>query len=190
VGIKGIRESDTILRLAGASEILSEAVNLSTKAWKENTALTNEAEQRYATTESRLKIMWNRVKDVAISLGGALAPAIMDAIDAAEPLIRKIESGAKAFSEMDKEQQRTILKFIALAAAVGPASVVMGNLTTAIGGVLKVGGSLANMLGKAEAKGGTGLLGRLALMSPAAITPVGLAIAGVGALGYAIYKTT
>src|SRR5690606_24206271 len=98
---------------------------------------------------------------------------------AAEPLIRKIESGAKAFSEMDKEQQRTILKFIALAAAIGPASVVMGNLTTAIGGVLKVGGSLANMLGKAEAKagtGGSGLLGKFAMLGPGSFTPVGLAI--------------
>src|SRR5690606_39688552 len=62
LGIKGIRESDTILRLAGASDLLSDAVNTSTKAWEENTALSDEAAQRYETTESKLKILWNRVK--------------------------------------------------------------------------------------------------------------------------------
>src|SRR5690606_25404322 len=38
VGIKGIRESDAILRLAGASNLLADAVQLSSKAWEENTA--------------------------------------------------------------------------------------------------------------------------------------------------------
>ena len=178
LGIKGIRESDTILRMAGASDLLSDAVNTSSKAWKENSALTDEAAQRYATTESQIKMMWNRIKDVAISLGDALVPAVMDALDAAEPLILKIEEGAQAFSEMDEEQQRNILKLIAFAAAIGPVSVGLGGLTTTIGGVLKIGGSFASMLGKA---GGKGLLGRIAGLSLGG--PVGLAIAGITTLG-------
>lgn len=184
LGIKGIRESDTILRMAGASDLLAGAVDNSTKAWKDNTALTNEAAQRYKTTESQLKILWNRTKDMAITMGEALVPAFMDAIKAAEPLMKQIESGAKAFSEMEEKQQQSILKMIAFAAAVGPASIVLGNLTTGIGGVLKVGGSLAGMLGRA---GGAGLVGRIGLLGLGATTPVGLAIAGVGALGLGIY---
>lgn len=187
LGIKGIRESDTMLRLAGASDLLSEAVDTSSTAWEENTALTEEAEQRYATTESQLKILWNRVKDMGITLGEALIPAVMGAIDAAEPFIEKIEEGAQAFADMDEEQQRNILKLIALAAAIGPASVGLGGLTTTIGGVLKVGGGFASMLGKA---GGKGLLGRVGLLGVAGSTPVGLAIAGVGALGLGIYALT
>src|SRR5690606_34384740 len=100
------------------------------------------------TRESQIKIMMNRIKDTAITLGEALAPAIMDALDAAEPFIEKIEEGAKAFSEMDEEQQRSILKLIALVAAVGPASMVLGGLTTSIGGVVKFGGTLATLLGR------------------------------------------
>src|SRR5690606_37870856 len=130
-----------------------------------------------------LRIMWNRIKDVAISLGNSLAPAVMDAIDAAEPLIQQIESGAKAFTDLDESQQRTILRMIALAAAVGPVTFGLGQVTSGVGGLLKVGGDLAQMLGRAGAAGGTGLLGRLALMGPGAATPVGLAIAGVGLLG-------
>lgn len=133
LGIKGIREADTILRMAGASDLLSDAVDNSTTAWEENSALTKEAEQRYKTTESQLKILMNRIKDIGITLGAALIPAVIDAIDAAEPFIKKIESGAKAFSEMEKSQQQTILKLIALTAAIGPLTFVLGGSFRAIG---------------------------------------------------------
>jgi TP901 family phage tail tape measure protein len=184
LGIKGIREADTMLRMAGASDLLSTAVETSSKAWEENSALTEEAAQRYKTSESQMKIMWNRIKDIAITTGDALVPAIMDAIDASEPLIKSIEDGAKAFADMDEEQQRTILKMAGLVAAVGPAAVGVGNLTSGIGGLLKVGGSLAGVLGKA---GGAGLIGRIGLLGPALTSPVGLAVAGVGALSLGIY---
>lgn len=186
LGIKGIREADTILRMAGASDLLSDAVDTSTKAWKENVALSNEASTRYATTESKLKILWNRIKDVAIQLGDALVPAVMDAIDAAEPFIKKIENGAKAFSDMSKEQQQSILKMIAFVAAIGPASVGLGALTSGIGGVLKVGGSLASMLGTAKA--GTGLLASISGLGMAG--PVGLAVVGVGLLTAGVVALT
>lgn len=184
IGIKGIREQDTLLRLAGATDLLSYSVGIGNNAWEENIALTNEAEQRYATTESQLKIMWNRVKDMAITLGDALIPAVMDALEAAEPLIEQIESGAKAFADMDEEQQQTILKLIALVAAVGPASVALGGLTTTVGGVVSIGGKLMSTLGGA---GGAGLLGRFGMMGPAAGTPVGLAVLGIGALAGGVY---
>lgn len=190
LGIKGIRESDTVLRLAGASDLLAEAVDNSTRAWKENTALSDEAAQRYETTESQLKILWNRIKDVGIELGQVLIPAFMDAIDAAEPFIRKIEEGAKAFSDMSREEQETILKMIGLVAAVGPASIALGGLTSGIGGVLKAGGKLSELLGKSGSGkgGGAGLLGSLGLMGSKA-GPVGLAVVGLGGLAYWLYSS-
>lgn len=185
MGITEVRLRDSLLRAAGASDVFSDSIDIGTKAWEENTALTEEAEKRYGTTESQLKIMANRVKDVGITLGESLVPAVMSAIDAAEPFIKQIESGAKAFADMDEKQQQTILKLIALVAAVGPASVVLGGLTTTAGGVLKVAGSLATTLGKA---GGAGLVGRLGLLGMGG--PVGLAVAGVAALGVGIYALT
>ncbi|GIP61937.1 hypothetical protein J32TS6_04920 [Virgibacillus pantothenticus] len=183
LGIKGIREADTILRMAGASDLLSEAVDNSTTAWEENSALTKEAEQRYKTTESQMKILMNRIKDIGITLGAALIPAVLDAIEASEPFIKKIEDGAKAFSEMEKSQQQTILKLIALTAAVGPAAIGLGQVSMGIGGILKVSGNLTKTLGKA---GGTGTLGAISGLSRAGV--VGLAIAGVVGLSAAIYK--
>ncbi|WP_099157268.1 phage tail tape measure protein [Virgibacillus ndiopensis] len=186
LGFSEIRVRDALLRASNASGVFTDALNIGSKAWEENTALTEEAEKRYATTESQLKIMWNRIKDVGITLGEALVPAVMDAIDAAEPLIEKIESGAQAFSDMTEEEQQTVLKMIALAAAVGPASMVLGGLTTTVGGVSKGIGGLTGLLGK---KGGSGLLGKIGLMGLRG-GPFGLAIAGVGALGLGIYNLT
>lgn len=187
MGIKEVRMRDALLRAAGATDVFTESIEMGSKAWDENIALTEEAEQRYATSESQIKILWNRLKDVAITLGDSLVPAVLDALDAAEPFIRKIEDGAKAFSEMDEEQQRTILKLIAFAAAIGPVSVGIGQVSSGIGGLLKVGGNFSSMLGKAGATGGSGLLGRLALMGPGLATPVGLAVAGVGLLAGGLY---
>ena len=184
MGITEVRMRDALLRASGAYDVFNESVEMGTRAWKENVALTEEAEQRYGTTESQLKIMWNRVRDVAITLGDALAPAVMEALDAAKPLIEQIESGAKAFAEMDEEQQQTILKMIAFAAAIGPASVALGGMTTTIGGVLKVGGSLSTALGSVS---GAGLLGKLGIMAASA-GPVILAAGAVGVLGAGIYQ--
>ncbi|QGH35130.1 phage tail tape measure protein [Gracilibacillus salitolerans] len=182
MGIKEVRLRDTLLRAAGATEVFNDAIEIGSGAWKENTALTEEAEKRYETTESQMRIMWNRIKDVAISLGDALVPAVMDAIDAAEPFIQKIEDGAEAFADMDEEQQRTILKLIGLAAAIGPVSVGLGGMTTTIGGLLRVGGSVSTMLGRA---GGAGLIGRIGLLGLGG--PVGLAVGGVAALTTGVY---
>jgi TP901 family phage tail tape measure protein len=186
LSIKGVYETDVLMRLAGGADLLSNAVNTSTEAWKENTALTDEASQRYQTTESRMRILWNRIKDVAIQLGDSLAPAIMDALEAAEPFIESIEDGARAFTEMDKEQQRTILQMIAFVAAAGPVSMVLGNITSGIGSFLKFGSSLSDLLGKA--KGGTGLLSKIASFGPLGVG--GLAIGGITLLATGIFNLT
>lgn len=76
LGVKGIREADTILRLAGASGTLSDALAESASAWDENTALADEAAVRYETTEAKISMAWNQIKDAAITAGGAILPVI------------------------------------------------------------------------------------------------------------------
>ena len=76
------------------------------EAWEENTALTNEASQRYETTASQLQILGNKIVDSAITLGDALVPALMSALDALEPLFQSIEDGAQWFANLDPEMQR------------------------------------------------------------------------------------
>lgn len=189
MGIKEVRLRDTLLRAAGATDVFTKSVKIGSDAWDENTALTEEAEKRYGTTESQLKIMWNRIKDVAISLGDALAPAIMDAIDAAEPLIKKLEDGAQAFADMDEEQQQTILKLIGLTAAIGPASIAFGGFTTMTGSALRGIGNLTKAIGNRGATGNTLNSSIAGLAGTGGSLPIlagGLAAAGLAS--YGLYK--
>ncbi|MDU1217146.1 MAG: phage tail tape measure protein, partial [Streptococcus sp.] len=85
LGMTGIRQSNMLKSLALASDKMGDAVDRSNKAWKENTALTNEANKRYETTESQLKMFKNQVTDLAIEFGGPLLKALRDGLKAAKP---------------------------------------------------------------------------------------------------------
>jgi hypothetical protein len=76
LGIKGTEETGVILRLAGAGDILSDSLKLGDSAWKSNSALAAEAAKRYETTESKVKVAWNNIKDAAIDAGAVLLPII------------------------------------------------------------------------------------------------------------------
>lgn len=76
LGIKGTEETGVILRLAGAGELLADSLKLGDSAWSSNSALAEEAAKRYETTESKVKIAWNNIKDAAIDAGAVLLPII------------------------------------------------------------------------------------------------------------------
>jgi len=76
LGIKGTEETGVILRLAGAGDLLSDSLKLGDQAWASNSALAAEAAKRYETTESKVKIAWNNIKDAAIDAGAVLLPVI------------------------------------------------------------------------------------------------------------------
>jgi TP901 family phage tail tape measure protein len=81
MGISEVRMRDALLRAAGASDVFTEAVELGTKAWEENTALANEAEVRYGTVKSQLQILKNTFVDVAMQIGEQLLPVIREFIE-------------------------------------------------------------------------------------------------------------
>lgn len=78
MGISEVRLRDALLRAAGASDLFSESLAIGTQAWEENTALSNEAEQRYSTTASQIQILKNNLQDVAITIGEQLLPKIKE----------------------------------------------------------------------------------------------------------------
>jgi TP901 family phage tail tape measure protein len=82
MGLSGIRQSNMLKSLALASGQLSGAVDLSSTAWQENIALTKEAQTRYGTTESKLKLLDNAFNRVQITVGDQLNPAMQMFIDA------------------------------------------------------------------------------------------------------------
>lgn len=149
LGMTGIRQSNMLKSLALASDKMGDAVDRSNKAWKENTALTNEANKRYETTESQLKMFKNQVTDLAIEFGGPLLKALRDGLKAGKPWIDMLAEMAKHFSSMSEEEQRNVLKWAALTAGAGPALTLFGKGIGIIGSLTKGIGWLTKGTGKA-----------------------------------------
>lgn len=146
--LSGVRQSNMLKSLALAADTMTGAVDLSNKAWSENTALTNEASTRYETTESKLKMFKNQVVDMAIDFGGPFVDALKNGLEASKPLIQTLSDMAKKFNELSPAQQQHIMKLLAISAAAGPALSVLGKLTTGLGSMFKVFGSVNSGIGK------------------------------------------
>lgn len=174
MGLSGVRQSNMLKSLALAADTMTGAVDLSNRAWNENTALTNEASTRYETTESKLKMLKNQVVDMAIDFGGPFVDALKNGLEASKPLIQTLSDMAKKFNELSPAQQQHIMKWLAISAAAGPALSILGKLTTGLGSMFKVFGSVNSGIGK--------LVGKLA---PMASGFGGVESAAVGATGAA-----
>jgi TP901 family phage tail tape measure protein len=177
LGITGIRESDTLLRLAGANDTLHDALSTATEAWEENVALQKEVEQRYSTSESQFQMFQNKLQDIAITLGEALIPALMDMLDAAKPIVDMLADAARWFADLDEGTQKVIIGIVGFAAALGPILMVLGPIVSGIGGLVSGIGALLPLAGGA-AGATSGLGGALAALTG----PVGLTIAAIAGL--------
>ena len=168
--ISEVRLRDTIIRAANASGQFNDIINIGNEAWKENTALTNEANQRYETTASKLLILKNNLVEVGIQIGGILIPYVQSFVDWLQGLVEK-------FQELSPGTQDFIVKAGLMTAAIGPLLLVIGSLITSIttigtalsglGGLFgftsaAAAGTTGAMTGTAGAAGGLGLHGALA----------------------------
>ena len=79
LGLTGIRQSNMLKALGLAADQMTGAVNTANTAWQQNTALTNEATKRYATTQSQLTMMQNAYKNLKVAIGDAYTPALREA---------------------------------------------------------------------------------------------------------------
>ncbi|MEE8466651.1 MAG: phage tail tape measure protein, partial [Dehalococcoidia bacterium] len=153
------------LSLSNAGDLLRDSIELSSKAFAENTALTKEAEERFKTFDSRLQLAKNQMNDLSISIGMVLLPVVSALIAKVLPLIDTIGAWI--------EEHQTLTKIIAIA--------VLG-----LGALLVVFGALFLIL--------PGLVIAISLVGPAmtlAMGPVGIAIvviAGLVAIGIKLWR--
>lgn len=113
LGIKEVRQAQSMGALAQSSDVLANALNVSKNAWNDNTAMANEAEKRYATLKSQLSQTWEAIKQAGNELGQAFTPTLTD-------LLKIVKKAANAFSNLDEGTQQTIAKMLLLTAAAYP----------------------------------------------------------------------
>lgn len=175
MGIKEVRLSNTILSLANASDVMTDAVNLGSEAWEDNTALTNEANKRYETLKSKITIAVNKLKDMAITLGNKLMPSI-------EKVIDKVGKWIEKFEDLSDEEVDMIVKLGLIVTAAGPVITIFGKLTSTIGGVTKGIGTVVQAIGVMNGKitSTSTVVNGLASVFSAITSPIGLACAAIG----------
>lgn len=102
-----------ILSTASAGELLTDQLALGNTAWEENTALVEEANKRYDTTEAKMQIARNAINDAAITIGEDFLPVLADMASA-------VAGAADAFSKIPDPIRRagTGLGAITTAAAL------------------------------------------------------------------------
>lgn len=177
MGLTEVRLSNTVLSLANASNVMTDAIDTASTAWEDNTALTNEANKRYDTLESKIKICINKLKDFAITIGNKLMPSI-------EKIVDKIGDFAEWLSKLSDEQVESIVNIGLMVTAIGPLLTIIGKLTSTTGTVIKSIGTFTQAVGVVKGtvtttstavNGLAGIIGGLT-------SPVGLAVTAIGSL--------
>ena len=90
LGLTGIRQSNMLKALGLAADQMTGAVSTANTAWQQNTALTNEANKRYATAQSRLTMMQNAYNNLKVAIGDAYTPALSEAYGVGTKVLNSI----------------------------------------------------------------------------------------------------
>lgn len=170
MGVTETRTRDALLRASGAGDLLKNSIQLSTDAWRTNVALTNEANVRYQTAQSKITMAGNAAKAAAISVGGPFLDAVKEGAES-------VTDFANRFAELDEATKKQILTFAGLAAAAGPTILMIGKGNEAVAAV-------ATGLGKfstATAAAGGGVKGFVSALG-GALGPVGVIALGAAVL--------
>lgn len=171
LGIKGTQNLSVMLRLAGSGDMLTQSLRQSSTAWEKNNALLIEAEKRYGTTEAKVALARNELRDSAIDIGNLMLPAIAG-------LIGVVSDLGRAWQDLPGPLRDLIVVLAITTAAV---SIFGGGLMMAIPKIAAFKVAVSALEAGALKTAGTRLIGLGRVLTG----PWGLALAGgVVALGY------
>ena len=168
LGMSGIRQSNMLKSLALASDVLTDAIDTSSNAYSQNTALTDEASKRYATFESQVSQLKESFKMIAIDIGETLIPILKD-------LMEKLKGVVSWWSNLSEGQRKLIVDIGLFIAALSPVLIIGGKLISAVGTIMTIIPKLSGLL--------TTVKGAFAALNAVmAANPIILIIAAIAAL--------
>lgn len=131
-------------------------------------------------TANSMRTFQASVENLAIALGQNLLPIVT-------PIIQKATEMVNAFAAADPELQQLVLKIAGIAAAAGPALLVIGKMVSVFG---SVSGAIGLLGGKISSLGGMG--SAISAVFAAITSPIGIAVAAITALvaAFAYLMTT
>ena len=81
LGQSDVRVTRALLGMANSGDLLAESLSMGSAEWERNTALADEAAQRYDTTAAQASMAWNEIKDSAIDAGQGMLPVVAAVAD-------------------------------------------------------------------------------------------------------------
>lgn len=185
MGIKGTEETQVMLALAASGDLLSDSLKTGSEAWAENLALAKEADQRYGTTESKIKAALSSIQDSAITFGGVMLPVVAGVSEA----VAGIATGFSKIPAPIAGALTVMTGFVGVSALVaGVGMKMVGSFTSTIGGLKALGLEFPGLTGKMEKFGNAapGIAKKFAKFAGAAvaITAVTVAIAKLAEASY------
>lgn len=141
LGIKEVRQAQSMGALAQSSDVLARALNVSQNAWQANSAMATEAEKRYGTLKSQMSQTWEAVKQAADELGQAFTPTLTS-------ILKVVKKTANAFSNLDDGTQETIAKLLLLTAASYPTAKGLGKIFSGAQKLINGFGKVSSWVGK------------------------------------------
>lgn len=143
MGISEIRQRDALLRLSASHGDLASAIALSTNAYAENTALTEEATKRYETTESKIQLLKNATNLLGITIGNQLSPKIREAIQAGTDIVSAID-------EFIQQNPWAVQAVTGLAAAISTMTIALAGASVAFNIIIPALKSFKEAIGAAS----------------------------------------
>lgn len=122
----------------------------------------------------KMQTTMNELKVVGADLVTTAGPMLTDMLKGLGDVVHTL---ADAWASLDEDQQETVIKMAAVAAAIGPVTSGLGSITTGIGSVIDVGGKMLTKMPEL----GTNLAGIGAKIS-GLIPNIGGLVAGIGPL--------
>lgn len=156
LGLTGVNQSNMLQSLGLAADMMGSAVSTANTAWQENIALTNEANKRYATTESQQAMMANAANNLAVVYGELYTPALREAYGVGTDLLVQ----AADFVEENPEIVKGVTTFVG----------VVGTATAGVTAFVTV------------QKIATAASAAFSAATSVALGPIALGVAAVGAL--------
>ena len=97
LGFNDARITRTLLGLANNTELVGDQMRIANDAFRENTALTKEAGERFKTFDSQLQITKNVLTDIGITIGSKLLPKITPLLQRFNEFINQNQGGIEKF---------------------------------------------------------------------------------------------
>lgn len=174
LGINNTQDIQAMMALVNGYDLVTESVNRSNTAYKENTALQEEFNAKNETTASKLANTKNNIIEAARSIGETMLPSIQDAST-------KLSDFAKGLSQMSDEQKKVVVNTGATVIAIGAISKVSAGAIKGVGGIVEAVGNIkkAFSAGGALAKFAPTLASIGSVAGPAALAVAGIATAAI-----------